>query len=320
MKLMRRREWIGAVGSGMAVLAGACRSPGKADGGLEGRVEEETHEASLHFRGRPVLTYVFGPGQYKPYVREWNTLRGENLLRDAPSDHLHHHGLMYAIRVNGANFWEEREPAGRQVSMGAPGWTLGRSRDGMARAVLEHRIRWQPPGEASPDRALLLETRRLTVTVSPGWEEVALEWESRFQVGPGSERVRLEGAVYHGLGLRLPAALDHVAEFRNSAGEAYSEAQTQDLKRASWTAVAGRVEGREVMVGMAADARNAGTSTFFTMRNAFAYLAATQDLATRPLEYARGTEFGLRYLLVAYPAHQNERFLADRFGAWRPAA
>ena len=32
---------------------------------------------------------------------------GENLLRDAPHDHLHHHALMYGIRVNGVNFWEE---------------------------------------------------------------------------------------------------------------------------------------------------------------------------------------------------------------------
>ncbi len=57
--------------------------------------------------------YAFATNQFKPYVRELYTLRGENVLRDAPPDHLHHHGLMYAVWVNGINFWEER---------GAPGF------------------------------------------------------------------------------------------------------------------------------------------------------------------------------------------------------
>ena len=34
------------------------------------------------------------------------------MVRDAPSDHLHHHGLMFAVQVNEVNFWEERGTPG----------------------------------------------------------------------------------------------------------------------------------------------------------------------------------------------------------------
>ena len=47
------------------------------------------------------MVYSFAPHKFKPYVQQLCTFRGENVLRDAPRDHLHHHGLMYAIKVNG---------------------------------------------------------------------------------------------------------------------------------------------------------------------------------------------------------------------------
>lgn len=286
---------------------------------IEGGVDAARGEVVLRFRGRTVLAYAFAADQFKPYVRELYTLRGENVLRDAPADHLHHHGWMYAIRVNGVNFWEEQPPAGRQVGDEPPSLKLGTSRSGLPQAVLEHDLRWQPPGENGAGGALLRERRILTLTVDAGHEEVSVEWRSRFTIGPGAEKVALQGADYHGLGLRLPAEFDRVAEFSNSAGLPYSAEQTWDVRPADWTAVAGRLGGREVMVALAAHPANAGVSTFFTMRNAFAYLTATQSLGRESLEYGRGARFDLRYLLVAYPAHQNVNHLSARFAGWREA-
>ena len=71
-------------------------------------------ELEVRFKGRKLLVYAFATNQFKPYVRELYTLRGENVLRDAAPDHLHHHGLMYAVCVNGINFWEERNAPGIQ--------------------------------------------------------------------------------------------------------------------------------------------------------------------------------------------------------------
>ena len=71
-------------------------------------------ELEVKYKGGKLLVYAFATNQFKPYVRELYTLRGENVLRDAPPDHLHHHGLMYAVCVNGINFWEERGMPGFQ--------------------------------------------------------------------------------------------------------------------------------------------------------------------------------------------------------------
>ena len=61
----------------------------------------------------PVIYRVDGV-PFKPYVEKLFTPSGTNILRDAPSDHLHHHGLMFAVRVNGINFWEEKPDSGKQ--------------------------------------------------------------------------------------------------------------------------------------------------------------------------------------------------------------
>ena len=65
-----------------------------------------------------LCAYTFAPEQIKPYVRELAPLGGENVLRDSPFDHKHHHGLMFAIKVNGVNFWEETPGCGYEKPVG----------------------------------------------------------------------------------------------------------------------------------------------------------------------------------------------------------
>ena len=43
----------------------------------------------------------------KPYADQLFSPAGVQVLRDSPLDHKHHHGLMYALAVDGVNFWEE---------------------------------------------------------------------------------------------------------------------------------------------------------------------------------------------------------------------
>lgn len=283
---------------------------------IEGGLDAGGHSVTFGFRGRPVLAYAAEPSLHKPYVRELRTLRGENVLRDAPADHLHHHGLMFAVRVNGVNFWEERPPAGRQVAAGAPVVERGSGRDGLPWASLRQRLHWLPPGEEDPAAALLIEEREVRLTVDAGLEEVAVAWTGRFEVGPSVERAVVHGTDYNGLGLRLPEAFDHVAEFANSARLSYSAAQTFDVRPAAWTSASGRMEGREVQVALASHPANPGRQSFFSMRNAFAYLAAIPELAREPLEFGRGGRFVFRHLLLALPAHQNPDYLDRRFGPW----
>ena len=42
-------------------------------------------ELVVRYQGRKLLVYAFATNQFKPYVRELYTLRGENVMRDAPA-------------------------------------------------------------------------------------------------------------------------------------------------------------------------------------------------------------------------------------------
>ena len=278
-------------------------------------------ELEVRFKGHKLLVYAFGPIQRKPYVRELYTLRGENVLRDAPPDHLHHHGMMYAVFVNGINFWEERGTPGFEKHVELPLHTATIDAKGMPVASFTEIIHWlAPTNKASADSlagALLIEQRTLTVAIDEKNEEVALRWDSQFQVGPNAGKVTLHGPNYDGLGLRLPESFNHVARFQNSADQPYAGKNTQNVIPARWTSVAGVMDGREVMLVMFGRPDNArGDGFFFTMLDPFAYLSATQGLDKKPLEYSAGDKFSLSYLLTVYSENKSPEFIRQRCELW----
>lgn len=283
---------------------------------IQGRVDAAEGLVTLSFRGKPILVYVFGPQHPKPYVRELYTLRGEALLRDAPPANPNHHGMMYAVRVNGVDFWEETDLSGRQVSAANPELLFGRNDARLPQVTLRHDLRWLPPVPASADATLMMERREFVLTVNPGFEEIALEWRGRFTVGPAVEKVVIHGQDSYGLGMRLAPEFDRVAEFRSSMGQSTGDEPGEDVRPAAWMAMLGRVAEREVMLTVAAHPFNAGVSSFFSMRQPFSYLSATQSLGRQPIEHARGEVFQIRYLALIYPAHQNDDFLKNRFAPW----
>ena len=274
----------------------------------------------VKYNGRKLLVYAFATNQFKPYVRELYTLRGENVLRDAPPDHLHHHGLMYAVCVNGINFWEERGTPGIQRHAEMSPAVPDTIADGVHRATFREFIQWLSPSNqptAEPAAvALLNERRTLTVTVDEKSQEVALRWESQFVVGSRAGKVKIHGPNYDGLGMRLPESFNHVAKFQNGAGLPYPE-KNQNVIAAPWTSVSGRMNGQDVMLVMFGHPLNApGKATFFTMLDPFAYLSATQALDKQPLEYSAGDKFTLRYLLAVYSEHKTPAFIQRRCEHW----
>jgi hypothetical protein len=283
-------------------------------------LNSDRRELAIDYQGLPLLVYAFATNQFKPYVRELHALNGVNVLRDAPPDHLHHHGLMYAIKVNGTNFWEETKAGGYQ----RPGWELlrkvGRDRSGRPTAELSHTIHWVTPDNAGllnpAPAALLVEKRAIRVTIDESAGEVALEWRGDFTVGPASPKVTLGGTAYHGLGLRLPQDFDKVALHQNSEGLPYTAEQKGDVTPAKWACVSGTVGGRGLMVALFSHPSDKGDPKFFSMIDAFAYLSATQGLDTTPIEYSAGEQFSLRYLLTIYPVKKSKEFLAQRYSRW----
>jgi hypothetical protein len=302
---------------GLAVIA-PCSARAADD--LTLTVREERGEIEIRLRKKPVLVYTFATNQFKPYVRELYTLSGENVLRDSPPDHLHHHGLMYAIRINGVNFWEERDAPGVEKPVKLLAHSVGRSPTGLPQAKFSHLIYWLASTNRnaanSEAAALLIEQRTLTVTVDEKADEVALQWDATFEVGqPG--KVTLHGTDYNGLGLRLPQSFDHVAVFQNSERSPYAGSKTRDNIPARWTSVTGKTAKGEITLALFGQPANRGGNTsFFTLLEPFAYLSATQALDKKPLEYAAGDKFRLSYLLTVYNEPKSADFLQQRYQVW----
>lgn len=284
-------------------------------------VQPERGLLEWHLKGRKLLAYTFATNQFKPYVRELCSLAGDNVLRDAPADHLHHHGLMYAIRVNGVNFWEEVNKPGHECHVKLLAHDTGHSPNGLPQASFTELVHWVPHGDhALADTtpfASLVERRTLRLTVDEANEEVMLAWHAEFEVGARTNRVTLHGSDYNGLGIRLPAAWDHVARHENSEETPYPAGGKPGAVPARWGAVSHTVDGRTMQVVLFARPReHAGTNSFFAMTEPFTYLSATQGLDKAPLEYRAGDRFAIDYLVLVYPTARTASQMEARYLAW----
>ena len=286
-------------------------------------VNLEKGELQWLYNDRPLLVYVFATNQFKPYVRELYTLRGENMLRDAPKDHLHHHGLMYAIRMNGVNFWEEISAPGIEKSVRLVSHKVGKGQGVLPEASFTQLIHWLAFTNRhvadSAAAAFLIENRTLTLTVDEKNEEVALVWDAVFEVGKNAPRLEEFGSQYNGLGMRLPQSMDKTVEFQNSENAAYTGADSRNLIPAKWTTVSGPVDGKDVMLGLFGHPKNdRGDGNFYSLRApVFAYLSVTQGLDKEPLVYTAGQKYRLRYLLTVYTAGKSRQFIEQRAESWR---
>ena len=301
-----------------AASAGQPDTPG---GALTASVQPERGQIEWHFKGRKLLAYAFATNQFKPYVRELFTLRGDAVLRDAPADHRHHHGLMYAIRVNGVNFWEEVNQPGHQRHVKLLAHDTRRSAGGLPQASFTELVHWVPHADRARQdttpAAFLVERRTLTLTVDEAKEEVALAWHAEFEVGMRTNRLMLHGSDYNGLGLRLPAAWDHVARHENSERAPYPAGGKPGAVPARWGAVSHTIDGRAMHVALFARASGqAGTNFFFAMTEPFTYLAATQGLDKAPLEYRSGDRFAIDHLVLVYPTARTAAQVEARYQAW----
>jgi hypothetical protein len=307
--------------AGLALLLVLACSAAAAEPPISIDSKVDVGQLVVNCKGRKLLVYAFATNQFKPYVRELYTLRGENVLRDSPPDHQHHHGLMYAVYVNGINFWEERDAPGIEKHVELPLHTARIDADGTPVGSFTEIIHWlAPTNKTASDTlaaALLIEQRTLTVTVDEKNQEVALLWVSAFQVGPNAGKVTIHGPNYDGLGLRLPESFNHVAKFQNSADQPYTGQNSQNVIAARWTSVTGVMDGRDVMLVLCGRPDNArGDGFFFSMLDPFAYLSATQGVDKKPLEYSAGDKFNLSYLLTVHSENKPPEFVRQRYERW----
>jgi len=278
-----------------------------------------TNAWTVSLNGQPLLRYVFNPRQCKPYVAEFSAPGGPNLLRDAPEDHLHHHGMMYAIKVNGLNFWEEVAGNGVQRVVKT---TATETAD---TATLQQWIHWVAPQDAFlPDTtpvALLIEHRTLILTADAAARESILEWKAEFAVGLKTNTVTLTGASYHGLGLRFLPQLDAYASHSYAGRQPDLAHDRQEVAAAKWASVSFPAPDQPATILLVPHPANArAEGAFFSMLTPFAYLSATQGLDRAPLVYHHGDQFTLRYLVALYSEVKSTEALAARAQRWRASA
>ena len=290
------------------------------------RVEPTTSpsEWSIYHGPQRVMVYAFGRERFKPCVKELAPLGGSNILRDAPFDHLHHHALMYAIAVNGLNFWEELSGNGVEKPVQSPPPEIGASPDGLPQVTIRQTLHWLAPQDAflpdSPKHALLVEQRTLVLTVNEATKEVALRWRAAFEVGGKTNTVTLTGPTYFGLGMRFLQELDELATHFHTDGAPDLSGTKQDVSPHAWSAVSFDRPGAPATIAVFDRPTNPRSpAVFFSMKRPFAYLAATQGLVQQPITYHAGDQWQLDYLVTIYPELKAKDFLDPRGKAWQSA-
>jgi hypothetical protein len=256
-----------------------------------------------------LVRYRYAKVPSKPYVAEMTSPGGVNILRDAPLDHLHHHGLMFAWRVEGVNFWEEREGCGSEVHQQWKDLQIGG--EGAEQAVLREQLVWQ----TSDGRSLLQERRTLTILAPAEGQPRMLTWQADFTpskdaAGP----LTVDGTEYNGLGMRMIKPMD-AAEGLHFNGAGGLKVAGTNGKRAPWTAyTAPTGAGGKVTVAMFDAPTNPRHPTvWFTMGEEppFAYLSGTLGVGEEPLELKPGETISVRFGVAIFEGAVD----ADRVNA-----
>jgi hypothetical protein len=258
-------------------------------------VAEDTSDSSLrkivlHKDGKPLAQYVFVSVPFKPYFDELRTPSGMNILRDAPWDHLHHHGLMYAIKVNGCNFWEEvNENYGKQNTRPLT----------FSPVHIESELGWTDP----ETNLLLLESRKINFDQKNN--ATLVDWQSTFSSVVDTVLGGGEGGHYYGLGMRFLKEMDKDGRFFNNTGKTDGEvtAGGERLTPCRWMAYTAKVEGQPVTVAVFDHPSNPVPMTAFTMGDTgqqFAYISATMNMHRKPINLRASQTMAVKYRVAVW--------------------
>jgi hypothetical protein len=229
------------------------------------------------------FSYRYEGVPFKPYVQRLFTPDGVNVLLDAPSDHLHHHALMFAVSADGVNFWEEQNKPGRQQHVSFANYVGVGHGDTPNMAGFDEQLSWVNPATGE---VLLKELRMLRARQAGNLGATLLTWRSKLEAPPQTESVTLSGSHYFGLGARFVRSMDADGQFQNADGKPGEVFRGEEkLVRSNWCAYTATADGKLVTVAMFGHPENPRhPTTWFTMVKPFAYLSATLSLHEDPLK------------------------------------
>lgn len=288
--LASRFAWAVILGGGIGWLAAV---PGL--GQDRPAVLTDQASAVVKLGERPLIRYQFAQNPAKPYVAELCSPAGVNLLRDSPIDHKHHHGLMFAVAVDGVDFWAESEGCGQQRHRGGQQPQL-LTHEGQDWVVGTQQLDWVGPGA---QKVLVHETRTIAVGLVAEAKATVLVWVSRLELPPGKDSATLSGSPYFGLGMRFVQSMDTGGAFQNADGK--TGVQGTNNARSAWCAYTAQAGGKPVTVAMFDSPKNPRhPATWFTMDQPFAYMSATLGLSQQPLKLQSGERLVLGYAVAVW--------------------
>lgn len=278
------------------------------------QITTEENIISVYTGGSVLMRYHYRDVPFKPYVQQLFSPRGINVLRDAPADHLHHHALMYAIAVDGVNFWEEQQAPGRQVHRSFAKVKIGKRND-VPDAGFTEQLDWVNPRS---QELLLKESRTIEICQLDEFEATLLNWQSTLAVPFGKESATLTGSHYFGLGMRFLKSMDTGGQFRNPEGKTGEIVRGDErLVRARWCAYTAEANGKPVTVAMLSHPENLRHPThWFTMTKPFAYLSATMNLYRESLTVTSDRPLVLRYAVAVWDNQVENEQIENVYSWW----
>ncbi len=281
---------------------------------VEYSIQSENMTVILYYKGEKLLLYTWIDTLFKPYVKELFTPAGLNVLLDSPDDHKHHHGLMLAYKVDGINYWEETENSGRQKSLEIS--EIYSSSERMSgEGGFSTNIHWIGPESGV---VVLKEKRTISGEFSLPLKANIFNWQSRIFVSDSKSPIPLAGAHYNGLGLRFVRSMDNAGRFvtaENKKGEIFRGQERLIPDR--WCAYFSQVDNKKVTIAMfAAPGNPRGLTTWFTMKEPFAYLSATMKLHENPMTLNSGEMLSLRYGVALWDGHVEMQRIEDAYQYW----
>jgi hypothetical protein len=310
-----RRLGLGLLGmTAMVVMSPEVSSAESVSPATCGKLVCAAEGTSVLFRqGDQLLAeYRYADVRFKPYIKQLFSPQQVNVLLDSPYDHKHHHGLMFAIAVNGVGFWAEEADNGRQVHRSFK--TRAAGRDGMDGVAMVENLDWVDTGNGVVAR----EERTLEASAAQDIDATLLTWRTKLSAADKDKPLALKGDHYYGLGMRFVRAMDKGGRFIFPEGVTFGVLVRGDehVTPANWCAYTARTEGKDVTAAMFDCPSNPRPAHWFTMTKGFAYMSATLNLWKEPMTLEPGKSLDLCYGVAVWDGKIEPEKIVRLYQRW----
>lgn len=269
------------------------------------------NELAISSHGQTQLLYRFRSVPAKPYIKSLSSPNGVNVLRDAPHDHLHHHGLMFAFSVEGVDYWSENESSGHQIQMSLQDIDVSvENQNAVARFAST--IDWVEP---TSKKTVLKEKRVLSLAQSK--QVTLLTWNSILNTPRDVPQVKIGGDHFFGLGMRFLQSMDKNGTFINADDKPGTIFRgTERLTPGRWCAYSAIAEDKPVTVAMFDHPDNFRPVTWFTMLEPFSYLSATLKYHENPFMLKSTDNLSLTYGIAVWDGKIESSVIEQAYQNW----